>query len=53
MMTIALKMTDKFLNGSRRETGEALTSLSDKCLRDIGFRLCRRDLDAVKPFWMS
>ncbi|MGA7791234.1 MAG: hypothetical protein WCA56_24030 [Xanthobacteraceae bacterium] len=40
-------------NWQRRSIGEELTTLNDKVLVDIGFRVIRRDLDAVKPFWMA
>lgn len=33
--------------------GADLEVLSDKCLEDIGFRLARRDLSAIKPFWLA
>jgi sn-glycerol 3-phosphate transport system ATP-binding protein len=36
-----------------RYTAADLKSLSDKALEDIGFRLDRCDLNAVKPFWMA
>ena len=29
-----------------------LEALSDSGLQDIGLEPCRRDFDAVKPFWM-
>ena len=29
-----------------------LDGLSDRSLKDIGLEPCRRDFDAVKPFWM-
>jgi uncharacterized protein YjiS (DUF1127 family) len=52
MTMIALKFSKlKFLS---RERGYAdLEVLSDKCLEDIGFRLARRDLSSVKPFWLA
>ena len=54
MTTIALKLTNmKFLGWQHRNTGAELKSLSDKALEDIGFTLARRDLSAVKPFWMA
>jgi hypothetical protein len=50
----ALKLKNiKFFNGRSRYTGADLKSLSDKTLADIGFRLDRRDLSVVKPFWMA
>jgi len=54
MTTIARKFTS--LNFLARQHGleEAdLGALSDRCLKDIGIRLERRDLSAVKPFWMA
>jgi uncharacterized protein YjiS (DUF1127 family) len=55
MTAIALKFSNaKFLGWQqRRYTGADLKSLSDKALEDIGFRLDRRDLNAVKPFWLA
>ena len=52
---IALKFSNmKFLGWQqRRYAGADLKSLSDQALEDIGFRLGRRDLNAVKPFWMA
>ncbi len=48
MTTIALKLDNvKFLGWQHRNTGADLKSLSDKALED------RRDLNAVKPFWMA
>jgi uncharacterized protein YjiS (DUF1127 family) len=42
------------LNFLSRQRGYAdLEVLSDKCLKDIGFRLERRDLNSVKPFWLA
>ena len=54
MTTIALKLTNmKFLGWHHRNTGADLKRLSDKALKDIGFKLVRRDFNAVKPFWMA
>ena len=54
MTTIARKLTGfSFLNRQRAFVETDLNALSDRCLRDIGFRLDRRDLSAVKPFWMA
>ncbi len=54
MTTIALKLTNsKFFGWQHRNTGADLKSLSDKALEDIGFRLDRRDLNAIKPFWIA
>jgi uncharacterized protein YjiS (DUF1127 family) len=36
----------------RRHTDIKLEGLSDRSLQDIGLEPCRRDFDAVKPFWM-
>jgi uncharacterized protein YjiS (DUF1127 family) len=36
----------------RHYAGAKLESLSDRNLQDIGLEPCRRDFDAVKPFWM-
>jgi len=33
-------------------TSAKLEALSDSSLQDIGIEPCRRDFDAVKPFWM-
>ena len=42
------------LNFLSRQRGYAdLEVQSDKCLKDIGFRLARRDLSSVKPFWLA
>ncbi|HEX4041300.1 MAG TPA: hypothetical protein VHY10_06340 [Xanthobacteraceae bacterium] len=42
-----------FARWSRRNAGGDLHDLSDKALKDIGMaEPLRRDLDAVKPFWM-
>jgi len=52
MKTIALKFSKlNFL--SRQRSYADLEVLSDKCLEDIGFRLARRDLSSVKPFWLA
>ena len=54
MTMIPLKLTNiKFFGGRSRFDGGDLRSLSDKSLLDIGFKLDRRDLSAVKPFWMA
>jgi len=41
-----------FLSLRRHYAGAKLESLSDRSLQDIGLEPCRRDFDAVKPFWM-
>lgn len=41
------------LRWARRSAGSELENLSDRNLEDIGLSPPRRrDLDAVKPFWM-
>jgi hypothetical protein len=53
MTTIALIITRlSFFNGRHGCTAD-LTSLSDSSLRDIGFKLARRDLNSIKPFWAA
>jgi uncharacterized protein YjiS (DUF1127 family) len=42
-----------FLSRWGRYAGADLEALSDKCLEDIGFRLARRDLSCIKPFWLA
>ena len=52
MTMIARKFSKlKFL--SRQRNYADLEVVSDKCLQDIGFRLARRDLNSVKPFWLA
>jgi uncharacterized protein YjiS (DUF1127 family) len=52
MTMIALNFLKlNFLSRQRGYTD--LEILSDKCLKDIGFRLARRDLNSVKPFWLA
>lgn len=55
MTAIGLKFSNaKFFSWQQYcYAGADLKSLSDKALKDIGFRLDRRDLDAVKPFWVA
>jgi uncharacterized protein YjiS (DUF1127 family) len=53
MTTIALKLARNLSGWRHRESGADLKSLSDGALQDIGFRLTRRELDVVKPFWMA
>ncbi|MGC2124380.1 MAG: DUF1127 domain-containing protein [Xanthobacteraceae bacterium] len=44
----------KFLRWAPRRTSAELENLSDRTLDDIGLELPRRrNLDAVKPFWMA
>ncbi len=54
MTTIARKLTSLNFLARQRSLDEVdLTTLSDRCLKDIGFKLERRDLTSVKPFWMA
>jgi hypothetical protein len=56
MSTIILKLSKlDFISGSRayRGKGTDIEALSDRTLKDIGFRLARRDLNSVKPFWLA
>lgn len=54
MTTIMIKFTRlNFLSGRRGHDAPELESLSDRALKDIGFRLARRDLSSVKPFWLA
>ena len=55
MTAIALKFSNgKFFGWQQRGyAGADLKSVSDRTLEDIGFRLDRRDLNAVKPFWLA
>jgi uncharacterized protein YjiS (DUF1127 family) len=54
MTAIPLKFTNvKFFGWHQRNIGPDLRDLSDKTLQDIGLKLDRRDLNAVKPFWMA
>jgi uncharacterized protein YjiS (DUF1127 family) len=41
-----------FLRWERRYIRAEFENLSDSCLHDIGLTPPKRDLDAVKPFWM-
>lgn len=54
MTTMILKFQKlNFLSRRRRYVGPSLGALSDRALNDIGFRLARRDLSSVKPFWLA
>ncbi len=54
MTTIARKLAGLgFLARHRAFDDADVNSLSDRCLKDIGFKLERRDLSSVKPFWMA
>jgi uncharacterized protein YjiS (DUF1127 family) len=54
MSTITQKLlTLKVLVSRRSYTGSDFNTLSDRALKDIGFRLDRRDLNSVKPFWLA
>jgi uncharacterized protein YjiS (DUF1127 family) len=41
-----------FVRWKRPDANAKLENLSDRSLQDIGLEPCRRDFDAVKPFWM-
>jgi uncharacterized protein YjiS (DUF1127 family) len=43
----------KFFGWRQRKFRTDLKDLSDNTLEDIGFMLARRDLNAVKPFWLA
>jgi hypothetical protein len=56
MTTIARKFSSGLHSGFSflgRGTEADLNTLSDRSLKDIGFRLERRDLSSVKPFWLA
>jgi uncharacterized protein YjiS (DUF1127 family) len=54
MTTLARKLANfSFLVRQRGCDDADLSSLSDRCLKDIGFKLERRDLNSVKPFWLA
>ncbi len=54
MTIIARKLTSlSFLARQRRLDDADLNAMSDRCLRDIGFTMERRNLSSVKPFWMA
>ena len=54
MATITDKLlTLNFLVSRRSYAGPDFNTLSDRALKDIGFRLDRRDLNSVKPFWLA
>jgi hypothetical protein len=54
MTMIARKLSKlNFLGGLYGQAGGDLESLSDRALKDIGFRLDGRDLSYVKPFWQA
>jgi hypothetical protein len=54
MVAITQKLlTLKALVCRRSYTGSDFNTLSDRALKDIGFRLDRRDLNSVKPFWLA
>jgi uncharacterized protein YjiS (DUF1127 family) len=54
MATISKKLSRlSFLGHWRVYAGSDLDGLSDRALRDIGLCLERRDLNAVKPFWVG
>jgi uncharacterized protein YjiS (DUF1127 family) len=41
-----------FIRWARRRARAEVDNLSDRALLDIGLEPPKRDLDAVKPFWM-
>jgi uncharacterized protein YjiS (DUF1127 family) len=45
-------ISESFLRWAHRQASDEIENLSDETLEDIGLELPRRDLDAVKPFWM-
>ncbi|MFZ0608579.1 MAG: hypothetical protein WBD53_16195 [Xanthobacteraceae bacterium] len=54
MTIIARTLTSlNFLARQRGLDDADLNTLSDRCLKDIGFTLERRNLSSVKPFWMA
>ena len=53
MTMIARRISENFLVRLIGQGGRDLEALSDRALRDIGFRLNRRDLSLVKPFWLA
>lgn len=53
MATITQKLSMLNFFGSRRSARPDFNTLSDRALKDIGFRLDRRDLNSVKPFWLA
>lgn len=42
----------RLLGWARPRVSAELENLSDRTLEDVGLEPPRRDLDAVKPFWM-
>jgi uncharacterized protein YjiS (DUF1127 family) len=53
MTMIARKLSKNFLGGLYGQARDDLEALSDRALKDIGFRLDRRDFSSVKPFWQA
>lgn len=53
MATINQKFSMSNFFVCRRSAGPDFNTLSDRALKDIGFRLDRRDLNSVKPFWLA
>ena len=54
MAMIARKLSKlNFLGSLYCQVRGDLEALSDRALKDIGFRLDRRDLRSVKPFWQA
>jgi uncharacterized protein YjiS (DUF1127 family) len=53
MATITQKLSALNLVCRRSYTSFDFNALSDRALKDIGFRLDRQDLNSVKPFWQA
>ena len=53
MATITQKLSALNFSICRSYTRCDLNALSDRDLKDIGFRLDRRDSNSVKPFWQA
>jgi uncharacterized protein YjiS (DUF1127 family) len=54
MATITQKLSALNILVCRRSyTSFDFNALSDRALKDIGFRLDRQDLNSVKPFWQA
>ena len=45
-------ISGRFFRWTHRHASVEQENLSDRTLEDIGLEPPRRDLDAVKPFWM-
>lgn len=54
MALITQKLSSlSFLVCRRSYASFDINALSDRTLKDIGFRSDRRDLNSVKPFWQA